>query len=223
MLQASTIMEKLSDKLKLTGEWRKDSRTMLRLYSYLDAFQIGCWFVTAVVFQYRASKAACSPLWREHLCASSIALDMFEPFLSTFVPALVLFGSYWKLRKVTRFNSEDSLPKMTIACFIHLYLSLVYLLTTISRNFWWLIAFAAFGILQDLHILLRLNLHFRLEEFPSEQNDKGRTMCGCIPSPKQSSFLWPCAWFGICLESVQRDRKRDEWQPMETQPSTTTI
>jgi hypothetical protein len=217
-------MERFIEKLRLSGEWRKESRVILHYYAYIDSFQLFVWFLTSAISQYRASKVSCPPVWRESLCASTIAFDMLEPLLSTIVPSTFLFFCYWKLRMVTRFNSEGSLPKGTIACIIHMYLNLTYMVLTLSRNYVWLFVFALFVFVQDIHILLRLGLHSRLTDYPSETRTSPHSACcGYIPIPVVSTFLWPAAIFKICIESSRRQRNKDGFKEMNVESSHATI
>jgi hypothetical protein len=95
---------------------------------------------------------------------------------------------------------------------------------TLSRNYVWLFVFALFVFVQDIHILLRLGLHSRLTDYPSETRTSPHSACcGYIPIPVVSTFLWPAAIFKICIESSRRQRNKDGFKEMNVESSHATI
>ena len=192
------MLSGLSNKMHLTGEWRYDKIVILKNYRKIDWVQLILWFVTNVIAQVFASKAACAPMWRAQLCTNVILFDLLEPISTFVVVSILLSGVYWKLGKIVKDDHRVSINKATVACFLHMYLVTVYICLCASRFYWWLLVLAIFGFAQDCHIFLRMSLYMRLADYPSESKIDKYKLFGCLHIPVQSFFLWPC---GICCGS----------------------
>lgn len=188
----------LSNKMHLTGEWRYDKIVILKNYRKIDLLQLILWFITNVIAQVFASKAACAPMWRAQLCTETILFDLLEPIFTFIVVGTLLSGVYWKLGKIAKDDHRVSINKATVACFLHMYLITIYICLCASRFYWWLLVLAIFGFAQDCHIFLRMSLYMRLADYPSESKIDKYKLFGCLHVPVQSFFLWPC---GICCGS----------------------
>ena len=194
-----------STKLYLTGEWRYDKVVILNNYRTIDIFQLLAWFVTNVIGQVFASRAACAPTWRPQLCTETIIFDLIEPFFTFLITCILFSGAYWKLKKVVKEDPRKSINKATVACFLHLYLVTIYCCLCVSRFYWWLLVFGIFGFVQDCHIFIRMSLYMRLADYPSESKIDKYKLFRCLHIPVHSFFLWPC---GVCCSGNSSGRNR---------------
>ena len=200
------MLSGMNNNMYLSGEWRYDKLVILKNYRKVDIFQLITWFITNMIGQVFATKAACAPTWRAQLCTETILFDLIEPFFTFVITSMLLSGVYWKLNKVVKDDPRKSINKATVACFLHLYLVTLYCCLCASRFYWWLLVFGFFGFMQDLHIFLRMSLYMRLADYPSESKIDKYKLFGCLHIPVQSFFLWPC---GICCGSNSGIRNRN--------------
>ena len=141
------MLSGMNNNMYLSGEWRYDKIVILKNYRKVDIFQLITWFITNIIGQVFATKAACAPTWRAQLCTETILFDLIEPFFTFVITSMLLSGVYWKLNKVVKDDPRKSINKATVAyvfvisCYIILlFMCITFLLVAISIWIFWIYA-----------------------------------------------------------------------------------